>query len=208
MATKHPFRDHGLSIVLTALFVVFWAAQAYAGFRVHSEDALQHGGEMVSFATYLGSGHFWQATAENWESEFLQMGCYVILTTRLFQRGSAESNDPDKAAELAAQRRRKRKSWLYRNSLSLAFLVLFAISFFMHALGGLVQMNEERKEHGEAAETLAGFLQDAEFWFQSFQNWQSEFLAVLSIVVLSIFLRQDGSPESKDVEDPNWKTGA
>ena len=208
MATKHPFRDHGLSIVLTALFVVFWAAQAYAGFKVHSEDALQHGGEMVSFATYLGSGHFWQATAENWESEFLQMGCYVILTTRLFQRGSAESNDPDKAAELAAQRRRKRKSWLYRNSLSLAFLVLFAISFFMHALGGLVQMNEERKEHGEAAETLAGFLQDAEFWFQSFQNWQSEFLAVAVLVGASVYLRERGSPESKPTAEPHYETGA
>lgn len=208
MTRRHPFRDHGLSIVLTALFVGFWAAQAYAGFKVHNDDALLHGREIISFGTYLASGHFWQATAENWESEFLQMGCYVILTTRLFQRGSAESHDPDEAGELAAKRRLKRRSWLYRNSLSLAFLLLFVVSFLMHAVGGLAEINEERKEHGEAAQSLAGFLQDAEFWFQSFQNWQSEFLAVLSIVVFSIFLRQDGSPESKDVDDPDWKTGA
>ena len=204
---KHPIRDCGLSILLFLLFLAFWAGQALAGFRVHHQDALLHGGELLSFPGYLASGHFWQATAENWESEFLQMGAYVILTTRLFQRGSAESNDPDKAVDLAAKRQLKRGSWLYRNSLSLAFLVLFAVSFLMHALGGLAALNEEREEHGEAAEGLTGFLLDAGFWFQSFQNWQSEFLAVLSIVILSIFLRQDGSPESKDVEDPNWKTG-
>ena len=205
---KHPIRDYGLSILLLVLFLLFWVGQAWAGFHVHNQEALLHGGEVASFTRYLASGHFWQATAENWESEFLQMGAYVILTTRLFQRGSAESNDPDRAQELAAKRARKRRSWLYRNSLSLAFLTLFVIAFLMHAVGGLAEMNEERREHGEAAGTLVEFLGDAEFWFQSFQNWQSEFLAVLSIVVLSIFLRQDGSPESKDLDDPDWKTGA
>ena len=114
---KHPIRDCGLSILLFLLFLAFWAGQALAGFRVHHQDALLHGGELLSFPGYLASGHFWQATAENWESEFLQMGAYVILTTRLFQRGSAESNDPDKAVDLAAKRQLKRGSWLYRNSL-------------------------------------------------------------------------------------------
>jgi len=205
---KRFLHDNGLSLVLLALFLAFWGAQAVAGFKVHNEDLELHGQALIPFREYLLSGHFWQATAENWESEFLQMGFYVILTVRLFQRGSAESNDPDEEEELAAKRSKKRKSWLYRNSLSLAFLGLFLLSFAMHAAGGLKEFNQERAEHGEAAVTAMEFLGDAEFWFQSFQNWQSEFLAVLSIVVLSIFLRQDGSPESKDVEDPNSKTGA
>jgi hypothetical protein len=195
-------------VVLLLLFLAFWAAQSVAGFHVYNEDQILHGGREIGYVEYLASGHFWQATAENWESEFLQMGFYVILTTFLFQRGSAESNDPDEAEELAAQRRKKPGTWLYRNSLSLAFLALFLLTFAMHAWGGLKELNQERADHGEPPENMSNFLVDPEFWFQSFQNWQSEFLAVLSIVVLSIFLRQSGSPESKEVDDPNSKTGA
>jgi hypothetical protein len=84
---------------------------------------------------------------------------------------------------------------------------LFALSFAIHALGGWRESNQEHSEHGEPPASLGEFLTDAEFWFQSFQNWQSEFLAVLSIVVLSIFLRQNGSPESKDVDATNWENG-
>ncbi|MCW1912960.1 hypothetical protein OJ996_05220 [Luteolibacter sp. GHJ8] len=205
---KRFFKNNGLSLVLLLLFLAFWAAQSVAGHHVYNDEQLQHGQPAVAYGDYLASGHFWQATGENWESEFLQMGFYVILTTFLFQRGSAESNDPEEADLLARQRRRKRRTWLYRNSLSLAFLALFGGAFFIHALGGLEEENQERGEHGQPPESLAEFISGSEFWFQSFQNWQSEFLAVLSIVVLSIFLRQDGSPESKDVEDPNSKTGS
>ncbi|RYD62928.1 MAG: hypothetical protein EOP84_34120 [Verrucomicrobiaceae bacterium] len=205
---KRFLRNNGLSLVLLSMFLVFWGAQSVAGFHVFNDDQALHGKSLISYSEYLLSGHFWQATGENWESEFLQMGFYVILTSFLFQKGSAESNDPDEAEVIAARRGRRRGSWLYRNSLSLGFLVLFAVSFSVHAIGGLSEMNLERAEHGEPVETMAGFLSGSEFWFQSFQNWQSEFLAVLSIVVLSIFLRQDGSPESKGVEDPHSKTGA
>jgi hypothetical protein len=201
---KKFLHHNGLSIALAALFLLFWAGQAVSGWQVHNEDQISHGRAAMDFAPYLVSGHFWQATAENWESEFLQMGAYVILTCFLFQKGSAESNDPDAPEDPEP----RKKGFLARNSLSLAFLLLFLISFVAHAVGGLAEWNEERTEHGESPETLVAFLQDPEFWFQSFQNWQSEFLAVLSIVVLSIFLRQHGSPESKKVDDPNWKTGA
>ena len=204
---KRFLRNHGLSLVLLAMFVVFWIAQSIAGFHVFNEDRLLHGREQVPYAAYLASGHFWQATGENWESEFLQMGFYVILTSFLFQKGSAESNDPDEAGEIARERRRKDHTWLYRNSLSLAFLLLFLLSFAVHAIGGLQEVNQERAGHGQHAETLGEFLAGSEFWFQSFQNWQSEFLAVLSIVVLSIFLRQAGSPESKDINAPHSQTG-
>lgn len=202
------FHNNGLSLVLLALFLSLWAGQSIAGFYVHNDDQQFHGNPLISYSEYIASGHFWQATGENWESEFLQMGFYVILTSFLFQKGSAESNDPDQSAEPAGKRRRKPATWIYRNSLSLAFLGLFAVAFAIHAWGGLAELNEERAEHGEPTESLGEFLSGSEFWFQSFQNWQSEFLAVLAIVVLSIFLRQDGSPESKAVPDPNSKTGA
>lgn len=202
------FKNNGLSVVLLGLFLAFWAAQSVAGHQVFNDDLSLHGRPGISYGDYLTSGHFWQATGENWESEFLQMGAYVILTTFLFQKGSAESNDPDKAGELSRERAKKPGSWIYRNSLSLAFLALFAASFAVHVSGGLKEVNQERMEHGQPLESYADFVSSSEFWFQSFQNWQSEFLAVLSIVVLSIFLRQSGSPESKEVDEPDGKTGA
>ena len=203
------FRNNGLSIVLASLFLFFWGAQAITGYQVHRQDALTHGQDPGRFGEYLHSGHFWQATGENWESEFLQMGFYVWLTTFLYQRGSAESLDPDEEEKRREQNQvaKARTGWIQRNSLSLAFVFLFVGSFAIHATGGFHELNKERLEHGEPPESIATFLSDAEFWFQSFQNWQSEFLAVLSIVVLSIFLRQHGSPESKAVTDPNSKTG-
>jgi hypothetical protein len=138
------------------------------------------------------------------------MAAYVVLTSFLFQKGSAESKDPDAPESEEGKQSKppaKKHGFLYRNSLSLGLMALFACSFAMHAAGGLRKSNQELVEHGEPPQTLGEFLGGAEFWFQSFQNWQSEFLAVLAIVVLSIFLRQDGSPESKDVDSPNSATG-
>lgn len=201
---KKFLRNNGLSLSLAALFLIFWAAQAVAGYKVRNQDAVVHSMPTLDFGHYLLSGHFWQATGENWESEFLQMGAYVVMTAFLYQKGSAESNDPDAPEPTTGA---KARSWLYRNSLSLTFLALFTGAFIIHATGGLSVFNDERLAHGEPRATLPEFLGDAEFWFQSFQNWQSEFLAVLSIVVLSIFLRQQGSPESKSVTDPHSKTG-
>ena len=197
---KRFLRNNGLSLVLTVLFVAFWAAQAISGWKVYTRDQSLHGAPQIDFGAYLRSAHFWQATGENWESEFLQMGAYVWLTSYLFQKGSAESNDPDAPESPRAAENKKRYSLLYRHSLSLGFLLLFAMSFWLHAEGGLRLSNAGNLQQGQPAESMSEFLQSAEFWFQSFQNWQSEFLAVLSIVVLSIFLRQDGSPESKPIE--------
>jgi hypothetical protein len=199
-------RNNGLSLVLGALFLIFWACQAWSGWHVHNDDQLLHARHALDFVEYLDSSHFWQATGENWESEFLQMGAYVILTCFLYQKGSAESKDPDAPEEEGATDDR-RLGTLYRNSLSIAFIVLFALSFTIHAFGGLYMGNAERVEHHLPQQTMGEFLTGSEFWFQSFQNWQSEFLAVLSIVTLSIWFRQHGSPESKAVDDPNSKTG-
>jgi hypothetical protein len=96
---------------------------------------------------------------------------------------------------------------LYENSLLIAFMVLFVLSILGHALGGARQYSEEQRAHGESAVSTVGFMTTSQFWFESFQNWQSEFLAVGSIVVLTIFLRQKGSPESKPIHAPHGQTG-
>jgi len=197
------FYYNGLSITLASLFLLFWMGQAWAGWKTYNEERAHFAQAPVTLGAYLRSGHFWQATGENWESEFLQMGAYVLLTCYLFQKGSAESKDPDDPEK----EQKEKAGFLYRNSLSLALFTLFAISFALHAEGGLRAANEERARFGLAALSRVQWLTDAEFWFQSLQNWQSEFLAVLSIVILSIFLRQHDSPESKKVDAPHGKTG-
>jgi hypothetical protein len=97
---------------------------------------------------------------------------------------------------------------LYEQSLSLAFLLLFLASFVLHAAGSTQAFNEERAAQGDSPLTVLQYLHGAKFWFESFQNWQSEFLAIFAMVVLSIFLRQRGSPESKPVDAPNSQTGS
>src|SRR3954464_3419896 len=214
-------RNNGLSLVLLGIFLGTLIGQSITGFQVYNNDQRDHHQAMVAFGTYLTTGHFIEAVFENWESEFLQDAAYVMLTVYLYQRGSSESKDPDTQAAVDADARdsqtdpnapwpvRQGGAWLklYENSLFLAFLVLFALAFVLHGLGGTREYNREQMLHGGETVSALQYMGTAQFWFESFQNWQSEFLALLSIVTLSIVLRQRGSPESKPVASPHFKTG-
>jgi hypothetical protein len=213
-AARRAWRNNGLSIVLFALFLAFWCAQIAVGFVAHNEDLTKAGRPAQDLFRYLASGHFLEATFENWESEFLQMALFVLLTVRLRQRGSSESKPPEEEEEPETATPPTRQSpwpvrrggWvleLYAHSLSLALGALFFASFALHAWGGLKHANEEHVLRGLPPETFLHFVGSAEFWYQSFQNWQSEFLAVFSIVVLSIFLRERGSAQSKELTTPH-----
>ena len=214
------WRRNALSVACLAIFVVFLIAQSLTGWRAAVADAIEHGGSSFGYWHYLTTGQFAEATFENWESEFLQMGAFVLLTIFLLQRGSSESkqdhNDPrdedprehhhDPDAPWPV---RRGGFWLvvYENSLLIAFTVLFAVSFVGHAVSGAHEFTAEQREHGSPGVGAWQFVRMSEFWFQSFQNWQSEFLAVGSIVVLSVFLRQRGSAESKPVHAPHRQSG-
>jgi len=217
--TRKLLRDQSLTIVTLALFLLFLAAQAITGHRVYNADQQEHQEQAISFVAYLRSGHFIEATFENWESEFLQMGAYVLLTVYLLQRGSAESRDPDQPLESEedesltdespwAAKRAGAVRLAYENSLALTLFAIFFLSFLVHAWGGAKAFSEEQVAHGGSPVTTLEFMRTSQFWFESFQNWQSEFLAVAALVVLSIFLRQRGSPESKPVNAPHASTGA
>ncbi len=220
-------RDNGLAIVASLLFAAAMVGQAVAGRGAYNAEQRDHGQPEVGFAEYLATPHFAEATFENWESEFLQMGMYVLLTAFLVQRGSAESKKPADEREAGGEEIDedprlhrgdpdapwpvRRGGWvlkLYENSLGIAFLLLFAASFLGHAASGAAELSEEQAAHGGEAVSMLRYMGEPRFWFESFQNWQSEFLAVVSIVVLSIFLRQKGSPESKPVHQPHRETGA
>lgn len=212
------FRRNGLSIVVLLMMLAAWSAQAATGFAAHNHELVEHGQATLRFGPYLVSGDFWSATFENWESEFLQMGVYVLLTVWLRQKGSAESRPMDESEENDDPTPEERQPrawkqggavrWLYANSLSIAFLLLFLVSFTGHLLGSWRKSIGDAGMHHHPAESLGQYAIDPSFWFESFQNWQSEFLAVFSLIVLSIFLRQKDSPQSKAVDAPNDKTGA
>lgn len=213
-------RRNGLSLAVFGLFLLFLIAESVVGSFAYNSDRQDHGLPALSYAQFLTSGRFIESTAENWESEFLEMSFYVLLTSFLYQRGSAESKSPDGSEESEGSSAAAGKArppwpvrrggwvlWLYAHSLSTALLILFVIAFLIHASGGVHDYNLSQLEHGKPAVTLLQFMATSEFWFQSFQNWQSEFLGLGSMIVLSIFLRQRGSPESKPVEAPHSQTG-
>jgi hypothetical protein len=210
---KKFWRHNGLSLVLLFFFLLTLGVGQFATGRwEYNEGRAERGQPPVGVWDYARSAHFVEATAENWESEFFQMFVYVTLTAFLFQKGSAESNDPDapKTVELPLTKRSpwaaRRGGWvrrIYEHSLSLALIGLFLISFFMHAAGGARLRNEEEAARGRPPQSAVEYMASARFWFESFQNWQSEFLAIGSMVVLSIWLREKDSPESKPVNTPH-----
>jgi hypothetical protein len=211
---------NGLSLVMFGAFLVFLVLQSVFGWQRSNHNAADHGGAVETYWSYLHSGEFVEATFENWESEFLQMGSYVLLAAYLVQKGSPESKpldeksgesdgpEPVGAASPAPVKRGGAALWVYENSLSLALFGLFAISFILHLLGATAAYNDEQVLHGQPTTSVAEFAVNPEFWFQSMQNWQSEFLSVGVLIVLSIFLRQRGSSQSKPVEASHATTGS
>jgi len=212
------FRRNGLTIVFLALFIITLAAQALTGWKQHNQDLTENHAQEIGLGTYLTSGHFISATFENFESEFLQMSLYVLLTISLRQIGSAESkqlNEPeevDREPTIApdAPWAVKQGGWvlkIYSNSLSIVFGILFFASWALHLYGSWQNHNVEQLAKHLPKESVSSYLGQPEFWFETFQNWQSEFLSVASIVFLTIYLRQKGSPESKPVDAPDMETG-
>ncbi|MEJ7587970.1 MAG: DUF6766 family protein [Ferruginibacter sp.] len=213
------FRNNGLSIIFFVLFIGSIIGQTYFGLEEYNKERLEHQAEPVSFSKYLSSGHFLQSTFENWESEFLQMAMFVWLTIFLYQKGSSESKKFDGTDEVDREPSAGRKGapWpvkkggfillLYKHSLTLSLLLLFLASFVLHFKGSLKDENEQNLLKGISPESAGEYLAGSRFWYESFQNWQSEFLSVFAIVVLSIFLRQKGSPQSKPVDAPHSETG-
>jgi len=206
-------RDNGLTIVLTAAFLLCVGGMIVSGVAAHNQQLAVHGQPPISLLAYIVSGDFLSALFENWESEFLQMAAYVTLTAMLYQRGSAESRDPDDPFRPndrlgdAWRKRHRLIQWLYAHSLGIALALLFAISFALHWWGSMAAASQQALQHGGAAQSAWSYLGDPQLWFESFQNWQSEFLSTAVLVVLSIFLRFKGSPESKPVGANNSETG-
>lgn len=206
---------------MLGLFVLFAAGQVFVGWAEYNDMLQDHGRAVIGLAAYMGSGHLWEALFENWESEFLQMAAFVLLTAFLYQKGSPESRRPgarelvdtdprDHADSADAPWPVKRGGWIlrvYEHSLGLALLALFAVSWVGHMFSGWSDAREEALLHNDAVPSLQDYVSSSRFWFESLQNWQSEFLSVAVMIWLAVYLRQRWSPESKPVHAPHSETG-
>lgn len=215
------WRDRALTLVLLAMFAVSLFGQLMTGRHEYNAERALHDRPALSMRAYLGEGHPWAAIFENWESEFLQMAVFVLLTTRLVQKGSPESRRPGAREAVDVDPRRHAAQpgapwpvrrggvmlWLYERSLGTAFLLLFLASWMGHAAGGYAAFVADEAVHGHPAPDGVTYLGSARFWFESFQNWQSEFLSIAAMVWLAVYLRQRGSPESKPVHASHAETG-
>ena len=215
------FRNNGLTIVLMLMFAASIIGQWLAGWRFENEELARHGEDAITLAKFTTDPQFLSTVFENWESEFLQMAAFVVLTACLYQKGSAESEDPNEPprdANLAAQARKRGAPtllrmgasvrWFYAHSLGMVLSALFVATFGLHWWFSAKHAAEEAAMHGERAQSALDYLTSAQLWFESFQNWQSEFLSTAVLIVLSIYLRQAESPESKPVAAPHSQTGA
>jgi hypothetical protein len=216
-------RENSLSLVFLLFFVLAVAGQAYAGWHDFNDEALAHNESTISLGRYLVSSSFGNALLENWQSEYLQFTLYILLTVFFVQRGSPESKEPgseggesDEDQLVGAHARPDSPRWarardwrgrLYANSLVIVMSTIWLLSWFGQSVTGWSQYNSDQLTHKEPTVSWLGYLGTADFWQATLQNWQSEFLAVGSMAVLAIYLRQRGSPESKKVGAPHHATG-
>jgi hypothetical protein len=216
-------RENSLSLFFGSLLLLTLVAQSLVGHSLYNEDAIQHSQETISYLRYVASSEFGEAVMENWESEFLQFTLYILATVWLVQKGSPESKKLEEAGRgsdeeqlVGKHARRDSPRWakvgglrtaIYSNSLVLVMGLLFVASWLGHSFTGWSEFNQEQREHGDAAVSWTGYLGKPNFWEQSFQNWQSEFLAIGAMVVFSIYLRRGGSGESKPLGTPHSVTG-
>jgi hypothetical protein len=212
---KRFLRDNGLSAGFGLIFLAALVGQAFAGQSDFNHRQLAEGGRELSLLQYLTSSDFAVNVAENWQSEYLQFFLYVFATVWLVQRGSPESKpmdeigtESDKQQKLGRYATEDSPEWaraggwrtaLFSRSLGIAMAVVFLLSWLAQSISGLSVYNAELIADLQDPVSWAGYISSAEFWNRTLQNWQSEFLAVGSLAVLSVYLRQRGSPESKPV---------
>jgi hypothetical protein len=216
-------RENSLSIFFLVIFLASLAGQAIAGHAQFNHDQILHQGDAISLGRYLTTSQFAADVAENWQSEYLQFTLYILTTVWLLQRGSPESKPLDSAGgESDADQKVGRyatddsplwarvgglRTAVYSNSLVIVMTTIWLLCWLAQSIAGVSAYNADQLGHQAATLSWVQYLGSSDFWDRTLQNWQSEFLAVGSMAILSIYLRQRGSPESKPVGAPHQATG-
>lgn len=221
---KRLVRDNALALCFLLLFLASLAGQSVAGAAAFNEEQAANGGSPVTWAGYVTSSSFAVDVAENWQSEYLQFFLYILITVWLIQRGSPESKkEGEEGLESDAEQKvgpyaapgspawATAPGWrrtVFSHSLGIAMGLLFLLSWLAQSVAGLAAYNNEQLAQLEDPVGWGGYVTSPDFWNRTLQNWQSEFLAVASMVLLAIFLRERGSPQSKKVGDPHAETAS
>jgi hypothetical protein len=216
--------ENGLSLFFLVIFLLTLVGQSVAGQRAHNAEQVEHGEEPMSWIDFVFSPQFGGDVFENWESEFLQFTLFILATIWLVQKGSNESKPLQDVGIETKERQRigsaatagspmwaKVDDWrtrIYENSLLLTMGVIFFATWATQSFNNWRHFNDQQREHDEATVSWGRYLLDPDFWNRTLQNWQSEFLAVGTMAVFTIYLRQRGSPESKPVGAPHGETGS
>lgn len=216
-------RNNGLSLVFGLLFLLSLVGQSVAGWLQFNARMVADHLDPLSWTAYVASSDFAVDVAENWQSEFLQFWVYLMATIWLLQKGSPESKELDKVGRESDEDQKigrhavadspawaRAGGWrtrVYSSSLAMVMGALFVGSWLVQSVAGWAAFNEERMQQLQDPVPWSGYLTNADFWSRTLQNWQSEFLAVGSLAVFAIYLRQRGSSQSKPVGQPHDSTG-
>jgi hypothetical protein len=217
-------KDNGLSVGFGLLFLATLAGQAISGHDTVNHDQLLHQSDPITLGHYVASALFWADVMENWQSEYLQFSLYIFATVHLIQKGSNESKEPDRVGresdadqDLGEHVTSESPRWakagglrttLYSSSLLLVMTGIWVASWLAQSITGRISYNADQLDHQSAPVSWLSYITTSDFWNRTLQNWQSEFLAVGSMVILSVYLRQRGSPESKPVGAPHSATAS
>lgn len=199
--------DHGLSLSFGALFLAAAIGQSVTGHISYNEELSMHGLRGVGYVRYLGTGNFVDAMLTNWQAAILQLGCLIVFGAKFRERGAAHSLRPVRKGDKRRKPDGAGRPWVYRHSLSLAFGAIFVLCFLGHLLFGSMDYNTQLRMVHRPPVSVASYGRSAAFWFSNTQTWEAEFAAIVIYVLLSIYLRQQGSPESKPVDSSNATTG-
>ena len=216
-------RENSLSLFFFVLLLVTLVGQSFAGQHEYNAEQTEHGSQAVSWSSYVVSSEFWSAVMENWQSEFLQFSFFIAATIWLVQKGSNESKpaknggrESDQKQKVGAYAPQNAPRWakagdwrtaIYSNSLLIVMTTIFFLTWAAQSITSWNVFNQDQREHGEHTIGWTAYLLNPDFWEQTLQNWQSEFLAVGTMAVFTIYLRQRGSPESKPVGASYSETG-
>ena len=217
-------RDQGLTLLFTFLFLASLVAQALVGHADFNNEQIAHQGEPMPLGRFVVSSVFWVDVMENWQSEFLQFTLLILATIWLIQRGSTESKPPQDAGQESDEKQKIGKhaepdspEWakagglrtlIYSNSLVAVMAAIWVMSWLAQAVTGRIHYNANQLDHQESPLSLLAYMGSSDFWNRTLQNWQSEFLAVGTMAIFTVYLRQRGSPESKPVGAAHDATGA
>ncbi len=207
VAPLHWIGEHGLSLSFASLFLVCLAGQGISGHASYNAELAAHGLPAIGIGAYLRTGNFLDGIFTNWQAALLQLGCLILFAVKLREKGAAHSLTTRNPARKKAKRGGKRRPWIYRNSLTLAFGTLFVLSFVAHLFFGAMDYNAKQEMTHQPPVPIARYALSSTFLFSNMQTWEAEFGVIAVYVVFSIFLRQEGSPESKPVESSNEVTG-